>query len=255
MYLNTRYHQNIYPTGRTFFVGDIHGCLDDLNAAMELVNFSPEKGDILVSVGDLIDRGPKCVETLELLSEDWFKAVMGNHEKMMFDTVVGQNAGQFMKWMANGGKWYVRLDKRQRVIVNNLAKTYVKDMPYAITVNLPCGKKIGVVHGEVQDIHWAEFIQGLENKQYRFRTLWARKRANDTISAMKMRERESLEPIDGINSVIFGHTPMKQGPVVSRNIIWIDTGAVYGNKITLIEASQVLRVTNNNPLAYQIKYK
>lgn len=44
------------PVRRTIVVGDIHGCMAELMALLEEVSFGPE--DLLVAVGDLVDRGP-----------------------------------------------------------------------------------------------------------------------------------------------------------------------------------------------------
>lgn len=70
--------------GRDFVVGDIHGCLDELIALLAHARFNPKR-DRLFSVGDLVDRGPRSADTLELLEKPWFFAVRGNHEQMLLD--------------------------------------------------------------------------------------------------------------------------------------------------------------------------
>ncbi len=60
-------------------VGDIHGCFDEFIALLEKCNYRP--GDYLISVGDLMDRGPKSRNVIE-----WFMAAEnvfvteGNHD-------------------------------------------------------------------------------------------------------------------------------------------------------------------------------
>jgi Icc-related predicted phosphoesterase len=49
---------------RTIVVGDIHGCYDELMELLDKVGF--ERSDRVVSVGDLITKGPKSREVLEL---------------------------------------------------------------------------------------------------------------------------------------------------------------------------------------------
>ena len=71
---------------RIFVVGDLHGCWLDLNEEMYKVQFDTQT-DLLISVGDLIDRGTHNIECLELLNQPWFKAVIGNHEIMALDAV------------------------------------------------------------------------------------------------------------------------------------------------------------------------
>ena len=64
---------------RTIVVGDIHGCYDELMALMEKVEL--QANDRVVSVGDLISKGPKSREVLELfISDKRFTSVIGNHD-------------------------------------------------------------------------------------------------------------------------------------------------------------------------------
>ncbi|HCZ4695600.1 TPA: metallophosphoesterase, partial [Salmonella enterica subsp. enterica serovar Saintpaul str. CFSAN004147] len=51
-------------------VGDLHGCHGNLMRRLDEVSFSPAE-DLLISVGDLIDRGTENVECLELLQMPW----------------------------------------------------------------------------------------------------------------------------------------------------------------------------------------
>ena len=67
-----------------FVVGDLHGCYTLLMNELEKVSFDPAH-DLLISVGDLVDRGAENVECLELITMPWFRAVRGNHEQMMID--------------------------------------------------------------------------------------------------------------------------------------------------------------------------
>ena len=50
----------------TYVVGDIQGCLQPLKCLLKQVSFEPGK-DVLWSVGDIVNRGPKCLKTLRFL--------------------------------------------------------------------------------------------------------------------------------------------------------------------------------------------
>ena len=64
---------------RTIVVGDIHGCYDELMDLMQQVDLGER--DRVVSVGDLITKGPKNREVLELFMTDpRFTTVIGNHD-------------------------------------------------------------------------------------------------------------------------------------------------------------------------------
>ncbi|MGX2010132.1 metallophosphoesterase, partial [Enterobacter asburiae] len=61
-----------------WLVGDLHGCFAVLMSHLRQIKFDPYQ-DLLISVGDLIDRGPQSAKCLALLDCRWFCAVRGNH--------------------------------------------------------------------------------------------------------------------------------------------------------------------------------
>ena len=65
----------------TFVVGDIQGCLEPLQALLETVNFN-KHNDLLISAGDLINRGPESLATLRFCMGlgNSFNMVLGNHD-------------------------------------------------------------------------------------------------------------------------------------------------------------------------------
>ena len=52
-------------------VGDLHGHRSLLEAQLERLNFGPAH-DRVMSVGDLVNRGPESLATLSLIEEPWF---------------------------------------------------------------------------------------------------------------------------------------------------------------------------------------
>ena len=64
-----------------YVVGDIQGCCDSLVSLLDRINFNPQI-DHLYCVGDLINRGPKSLATLEFLYSlgDSVSTVLGNHD-------------------------------------------------------------------------------------------------------------------------------------------------------------------------------
>ena len=49
--------------------------------------------------------------------------------------------------------------------------------------------------------------------------------------------RESRKPIDGVSRVYVGHTPLSE-PVVLGNVVYVDTGIVYGHALTMINLAE-----------------
>ena len=64
---------------RTIVVGDVHGCLEELDELLRLVELRPGF-DRLVFVGDLLDRGPDSLGVLRRARELRAMSVLGNHE-------------------------------------------------------------------------------------------------------------------------------------------------------------------------------
>ncbi|MCY1281402.1 Bis(5'-nucleosyl)-tetraphosphatase, symmetrical [compost metagenome] len=64
-----------------YAVGDVQGCLDQLKCLLEQVRFDPAKDELWL-VGDLVNRGPKSLETLRFLYSirDSVVCVLGNHD-------------------------------------------------------------------------------------------------------------------------------------------------------------------------------
>ena len=75
---------------RHLIVGDVHGCLDEVLELLGRVGFDPQ-ADVLVCVGDVVDRGPKIRETLEyLFGLPSFQTVLGDHEDRLLRHLEGR---------------------------------------------------------------------------------------------------------------------------------------------------------------------
>lgn len=64
-----------------WIVGDIHGMYNELIELLNKINFNPEK-DMLISLGDLVDRGPDSYKVVEYFINLSNKiCIRGNHDK------------------------------------------------------------------------------------------------------------------------------------------------------------------------------
>lgn len=84
-------------------IGDIAGRYDELQLLLKKM---PE-ADLILSVGDMIDRGPKSREVLEFfMNTPGTEAIYGNHEDMMVQAV--RDKWQVHLWLHNGGSATVK---------------------------------------------------------------------------------------------------------------------------------------------------
>ncbi|MFY4844058.1 metallophosphoesterase, partial [Aliarcobacter butzleri] len=63
-----------------YIIGDVHGCYKSLLALIE--QLPNKKNSKIVFVGDLIDRGKNSCEVIELIINNNYDCVMGNHEEL-----------------------------------------------------------------------------------------------------------------------------------------------------------------------------
>ena len=89
---------------RTLAIGDIHGCARALDALLAAVK--PRPDDLLVTLGDYVDRGPDSRGVLDrlvsLYATGRLVPLLGNHDLMMLHAREWAEAGSM--WLACGGK-------------------------------------------------------------------------------------------------------------------------------------------------------
>ena len=204
---------------RTIVVGDIHGCYDELMALMEKVDLGDK--DRVVCVGDLITKGPKNKEVLELFMTDpRFTTVIGNHDLALR-----------RKW--NGED--IELKPAQKETHKELRDhkdayaSFFNRLPFTIDLDTHL-----VVHAGLRPN--VELYSQTSGDMTRLRTLGP--------------DRESTEGTPwyhvyyGEKIVLFGHWPSPE-PRRGKKAIGLDTGCVYGYQLTayIIEEDEFVNVT------------
>ncbi|HHG8772891.1 TPA: protein-serine/threonine phosphatase [Raoultella planticola] len=199
-----------------WLVGDVHGCFALLMTKLRQRKFDPYQ-DLLISVGDLIDRGPQSARCLALIRCRWFRAVRGNHEQMALDA---KESGALALWIMNGGSWYQESSRREQQEIDRLL-VRCRELP--LIVELYAGSQRHVVaHADYPAASY-RWQQPVDAEQ----VLWRRQRLTDHLAGRH-------GAIGGADHFWFGHTPL-QRRYDSDNQHYIDTGAVFGGELTLVQ--------------------
>jgi serine/threonine protein phosphatase 1 len=197
-------------------VSDIHGCYQLLMQHLKRQKFNPYQ-DLLISVGDLIDRGPESLKCLQLINEKWFYAVRGNHEQMALDAL---ESHAYALWLMNGGVWFAELKDEPKVQALALLEVCNR-LPLIIDITCRNGMNV-IAHADYPAAHYQR-----DRPVDRHRLLWDRSRITDLMAGKG-------EGISGADHFWFGHTPLEKR-IDFANLHYIDTGAVFGGTLTLVQ--------------------
>lgn len=197
---------------RTIVIGDLHGCYDE---ALELLaRVGATSSDRVIFTGDLIDRGPKPRECVELAMRH--ESLLGNHEEKHLQ----QRRRRDEDLLPD------HLRTRQALGPEHL--DYFATLPTFIP--LP-EYQAAVVHAgvlpgkrmEEQDpyhlLH-AQCVRPPDKKSF-----WPSKAPADYLFWTRHWK--------GPERVIFGHTVVDR-PLVTEFAVGIDTGCVYGRSLTAV---------------------
>jgi serine/threonine protein phosphatase 1 len=212
------------PKPLVYAIGDIHGCLSELKQMHEFIDRHIKPEDIIVYIGDYIDRGPDSKGVVDLLIERQKTIsnpqvhLLGNHEDMMME-------GNY--WMVNGGAEAIKsygLDPYD----HGIESRFFQDLCPRDHQEFYAELRYHVLIGKTVFVHAAiDPSYDLDN-QADHTKLWVRH-----FDAYK-------GDYVGGYTVVRGHTPTTE--VIERtNQIMIDTGCVFGNKLTC------LIIDPNNP--------
>jgi serine/threonine protein phosphatase 1 len=197
--------------GRHIAIGDIHGHALALRGLLELI--VPGSDDVIVTLGDVVNRGPDSrgvIETLLSLQEHCHLIpVLGNHEEMMLDSRHDRHAVD--RWRYQGGT---------ETLLSYGADLSLDDIP---------------------ESHW-EFLNACrsfhETECHIFvhaNYCWYSALDQQPASLLRWTSLEESVPRPHLSgkTVILGHTP---GPVRDRGYYHcIDTGCGFGGLLTAMD--------------------
>lgn len=203
---------------RIFAIGDIHGCLEKLQNLLSGIDMDP-RNDTLLFIGDYVDRGKFSREVVDhiIRIQSGYKNVfclLGNHEQMFMRYLNGEKEDLYL---GNGGA--ATLESYQ-ICFSDDVQTRKDKIP-------PAHRKF-----------FESLLPYYETEHYIFVHAGIRPgiplKEQDLDDLLWIRYDFIYSERDFSKTVVFGHTPSAR-PLIEKNKIGIDTGAVYGGKLTCVE--------------------
>ncbi len=207
-------HVDAKPGARLIFIGDIHGCFDELRELLDRVR--PAGNDLVISVGDIVTKGPEVARCLDLWRDRGYLAVQGNNEIKLLDRA----------------RPLLRLFARDEVLRRRDLLAYIRGWP--LVIDFPA-QRVTVVHGGFlpQMNVTREDVERERDVIPELR--WIRKQngAWRPVPKEKKKKEDVLwaEKWRGDRFVLYGHTPLRE-PKRDKLALGLDTGCVYGGALT-----------------------
>ncbi|GAA1556177.1 hypothetical protein GCM10009731_08170 [Streptomyces globosus] len=221
-----RYNDLTHLTGPFDIIGDVHGCSSELEALLDRLGYRdgvhPE-GRTAVFVGDLVDRGPDSPGVLRrvmgMVASGSALCVPGNHENKLGRHLRGSKVqlthglAETVEQLAGEPEEFA---SEVRSFIEGLVSHYVLD-----------GGRLVVCHAGLP-----EKYHGRTSGRVRSHALYGETTGETDEFGLPVRHPWA-EDYRGRAAVVYGHTPVPEASW-TNNTICLDTGAVFGGKLTAL---------------------
>jgi len=215
-------------------IGDVHGCLDELEELLKKLGYKKTdsiyihpNGRTPVYIGDIGDRGPKSVETIELVHNmvESGKALFipGNHCYKLARYFIGKNITR---------KYGVEITLEELDSIDNDRRkkfeshfvNLVEESPYYLILD---NGNLVVSHAGIR-----ERMIGRQHRKIRDFCLYGA--TTGKFDELGFPERKNwAEKYNGKPLIVYGHTPVEKAEIYN-NTINIDQGCVFGGELTAL---------------------
>jgi protein phosphatase len=225
-------------------IGDVHGCMDELAELLEMLGYeaqavSPDapphaatlyahpEGRKAVFVGDLVDRGPRSLDVVRtvkaMVEAGHALAVPGNHDVKLVKKLRGKNV-RVAHGLAKTLEEFEALPDE----VRQQTETEVADfLDRLVSHAVLDGGRLVVAHAGMK-----EEMQGRGSGAIRAFALFGDTSGETDEFGLPVRHDWATE-YRGDAAVVYGHTPVPEAEWVN-NTINVDTGCVFGGKLTAL---------------------
>ncbi len=233
-------------------VSDVHGCLPELEELLTRLGYappapgstawSPPSGRHLVIAGDLVDRGPAILDTVDLvmamIAAGDASAVVGNHD----DKLLRWLRGHAVK-ISQGLEASIREVESRSDAYRARLEEFLASLPSHLVLD---EGRLVVAHAGLP-----ERLHGIENAKARDFAMYGAVRDGRDEWGLPIRLDWAAE-YHGPARIVYGHTPVV-APVWSNRTIDIDTGCAFGNTLTALRYPELDVVSVAARRVYQEK--
>ena len=186
---------------RTLYIGDVHGCADELAAIIDQFGFV-RGSDTIYQTGDIINKGPDMMRAMRIVEELGILTVRGNHEEHLIRMMETPKSN----WTEKQKKRFKALSLDEWVYIRDTVKNWPlwRDTPHALLVHA-----------------------GLEPGKTRLEDM----SPEVLLSVRYWNDKPWYEQVTWNKTVVFGHWA-KNGFVNIPGFIGLDSGCVYGKALT-----------------------
>ena len=225
-----------------YIIGDVHGCF---NTLLELIKQFPNKEKSKICfVGDVIDRGLFSCDVVELIMQNNYKMVMGNHERRLlgnkFEFLNNKVPFDRSWFFGNGGEATYRSYLGQSVEFKQRHVDFLESRPVYLEFKdykTQNGEHLVISHSAVGNM-WE-----LRNDKY----------ASEEFKRHLLSGRGDEMQVSGIFN-IYGHTPVREVKFY-KNSADIDTGCVFNevgyDKLSALEFPSMKIYTQRNVESFE----
>ncbi|KAF2751093.1 Metallo-dependent phosphatase [Sporormia fimetaria CBS 119925] len=239
------------PVGdkRLVFVGDVHGCIDELKALLKKVNFDQHR-DHLILTGDIVAKGPDSSGVISLARKLGATSVRGNHEDKFLLSVADMEAkgepisdttaDNDLKADLMVDQTLPQSERERRKLAKKLSRhqiDWLKECPVILRVGYVNG--IGdmvVVHaGLVPDIplERQDPFQCMNMRTINLKTRIPSEKHHGFAWEKFWNFRQKKLPADERVTIVYGHDA-RRGKNIKKYSKGLDSGCVRGGRLTAL---------------------